>query len=295
MHTPLQTTSSCSVIVYTQNRYDACSSFLTSLNEQAVLPQQLIIVDKSHQPVMHDTLIQQLLYTLEKKKVTLIYQYAGAHAVYSRNQAVAQATGKIIYFFDETIVLDPHYIKNMQTMLLEHSCYAGGMGRICTYGQEYSWLMKTVKHFFCLAYAPAKRVFTLSGSYAYPHILSERACVRILDSSCMAFRRAIFAKHTFLENLHHDPELQALDFSYRMSCYAPLMYHPEACAWYTNEQYRKKEQVQYVSYLFFTYLSRRFSWRTILYYWSLVGWRFVRFACLLHAFCFAPFRVKSNA
>jgi GT2 family glycosyltransferase len=287
-----QVTSSCSVIVYTENRPSICASFLTSLAGQTVLPQQLILVDKSHQSVMQDVAIQQLCTILTSKHIQLIYQYAGTHAVYSRNQAVAQAIGKIIYFFDETVVLDPHYIQQMQTMLLEHSCYAGGMGRICTYGQEYSWLMKTIKAFFCLAYAPAKRVFTISGSYAYPHTLTEIVSVCILDSSCMAFRRAIFAKHTFHESLNHDPELQALDFSYRMSCYAPLVYYPEACAWYTDEKYRKQEKIKYASYLFFTYINRRCSWRTMMHYWSLLGCRFVRGADLMW---FAPFRVKSSA
>lgn len=291
----LQAISSCSVIVYTENRQAACASFLTSLIEQVVLPQQLIIVDKSNQSVLQDATIQKLIQMLECKKITLIYQYAGTHAVYSRNQAVAQATGKIIYFFDETIILDPHYIKNMQTMLLEQSCYAGGMGRICTYEQEYSWLMKAVKRFFCLAYAPAKRVFTVSGSYAYPHTLTQASNVRVLDSSCMAFRRAIFAKHTFHESLNHDQELQALDFSYRMSCYAPLLYYPEASAWYADKQYQKQENIQYASYLFFTYVRRRYSWRTIMHYWSLVGYRLFKYADVLHALRFASSRVKSNA
>lgn len=268
---------SCSLIVRTYNHVEALASFLESVNQQILLPNELIIIDTGSPSVMTHASIVQIYKALEDKNIILIYRHAISDVIYQRKQALTHATGKIIYFFNDTVILDSHYLSVMQTTFKEKSCYAGGMGKVTNKVKEFSWFATLVRRFFLLPYNHQKKLFTSSGLYTNPYALSGLTHVKAVDASCMAFRRAIFVKHRFDELLCDDDDLQAVDFSYRISYYAPLFYNPHAtlqCALDSRRMSKKNEHkftLRRYNYLFFKYIYPGSRWRILTYYWSHIG------------------------
>lgn len=269
---------SCSLIVRTCNHSQALASFLESVNQQIVLPNELIIIDTSNQSSIANASIVQLCKVLEDKKVILIYKHVVSDFICQRKQALAYATGKIIYFFDDTVILDSHYLSAMQTMFKEKNCYAGGMGKVTNKVKQFSRFTTLIRKIFLLPYNHHNNLFTASGLYTHPYALSDVVHVKAVDACCMAFRRAIFVKHAFDRLLCDDIDLQAVDFSYRISYYAPLFYNPYAILHYTPEDPtpmgKKDDQdltLKRYNYLFFKYIYPASRWRILTYYWSHIG------------------------
>src|SRR4029078_6364202 len=106
---------SCSVLICTRNRPDDLNIFLASLKTQKTLPNELVIIDSSDQPLNQMHSFNTQCHELQYCNVAVIYAHTRPGLTYQRNQAVSRATGKILYFFDDDVILDPHYITEMQT------------------------------------------------------------------------------------------------------------------------------------------------------------------------------------
>lgn len=274
----LKRSLSCSVLVCTRNRSTDMYTFLASLMVQTVVPEELVIIDSSDQPLQKSERFNELCHAVQQKNIMVIYAHTRPGLTYQRNQAVTRATGKILYFFDDDVILDPHYLERMQAIFEDNPHYAGGMGNVTNDTYEKPLLDYTIRKFFLLPRLDPRGIFTASGMPMHPYGSPTAAHVQVLGGCNMAYRRAIFARHHFDERLGGYGYLEDVDLSYRVSRYAPLFYNPAAMVQHMHSPVSRDKIeanramfIRNYSYLFFKNMYPHARWRLLLYCWSITG------------------------
>ena len=107
-----------SVIVPTIGRPESLHALLCSLAQQSRLPTEVIIADGSS-----TSAIEELIETHRKGSKTLSLKHVRVtppNAVSQRKAAIEAATGNLLLFLDDDVVLDVDCINNLSTTLLNH-------------------------------------------------------------------------------------------------------------------------------------------------------------------------------
>ena len=113
-----------SVIVPTLNRSDEISLFVDTLLQQTVLPDELVVVDAGEGSTLENKLSTQL----SGSSISLVYARGKAGTSLQRNVAISKASGDILFFFDDDILLEPNYIEEtMHCFSLPYSPPVGGV------------------------------------------------------------------------------------------------------------------------------------------------------------------------
>lgn len=269
---------SCSALVCTRNRPEDIARFLGSLKTQTSLPHELVVVDSSDQPLAQNTHFNELCRQLEQQQVAIVYAHTRPGLTYQRNQAVARATSKVLYFFDDDVILDPDYLATMQSVFEANPHYAGGMGNVTNDSYKKPLIDYSLRKLFLLPRLDDSGTFTASGMPMHPYGAPSPAHVHVLGGCNMAYRRAIFARHHFDERLGGYGYMEDVDLSYRVSRYAPLFYNPCATLKHMNSPLSRDKVeanramfIRNYSYLFFKNIYPHARWRLLLYYWSVIG------------------------
>ena len=119
-----------SVIICTRNRLDCICECLASITAQTILPTELIIVDSSDIPLISQDDFLSIFNEQQFPHTKLIYRHTKAGLTLQRNVGIDLADTDIIYFFDDDVILDCNYIKEMQRIFAGHQKYVGGTGAI---------------------------------------------------------------------------------------------------------------------------------------------------------------------
>src|SRR3990167_4800057 len=175
-----------SIIICTRNRTNDLIACLNSLARQTVLPDELIIVDSSDQPLGQDfvdnlsrtlrqasSLRQRLRRTqqceqeneawVQGSEILIQYHHTKPGLTYQRNIGIDHAHGDIIYFFDDDVILRPDYIERMQEAFDRNPAYKAGMGDIANIDQNPSRKYQFFRKIFLLPRQRASGNFTWSG------------------------------------------------------------------------------------------------------------------------------------
>ena len=217
-----------SVIICTRNRIDCLPDCLVSLASQTSKFDELIIIDSSDLPLIcqepFNSVFNDSLFTTTQ----LMYRHTRPGLTYQRNFGVNMARGDIIYFFDDDVVLEPNYIKEMQRVFAGHPHYGGGMGTITnlpSYKRNFNYLMRG---FFLIQRNYSSGMFTSSGMPTHPYGLATFKDIHVIGGCGFAYRAEIFKKHRFDEHLIRYAYMEDCDLSKRVSKTWRMFFNPYA-------------------------------------------------------------------
>jgi len=117
-----------SIVIPTLNRPKHLKNALHSLLAQTRLPDEVIIVDQSDDSETEILTIKERPIFLTKK-VSLKYVWEERKSLtHARNVGMHAAVGKIIFFLDDDMILDKHYISEILKVYDEHPNAVGVQG-----------------------------------------------------------------------------------------------------------------------------------------------------------------------
>jgi glucosyl-dolichyl phosphate glucuronosyltransferase len=273
----MQTITS-SAIICTRNRLNDLVRMLNSLHQQTSQPDELIIIDSGDKKLINDPSFLALFNEKFFAQTQLIYKHTKPGLTHQRNVGISCAQKDIIYFFDDDVVLDKDYLKQMNFAFLKNPQAAGGMGTITNIPNKNIDIYRFLHSFFLLQKDYASGNFTFSGMPTHVYGTSTFKPVQVLGGCCMAYRRNILKKYQFDEKLYGYAYMEDCDLSRRVSYEAPLFYNPAATLQHFNSpisrdaiQENRAMFIHNYSYLFFKNFYSRNRLKIIPYCWSIVG------------------------
>jgi GT2 family glycosyltransferase len=273
-----------SVVICTKNRLNDLVECLDSLSRQTRMPQELIIVDSSDTPLQQENMFLDHFNAQWFPVSNLKYIHTTPGLTRQRNIGVQHATGEIVYFFDDDVVLEKEYLSSMHDAFEANPAYVGGMGTI-TNIVPLSWRYRLFRAFFFLQRTYSSGMFTLSGMPTHSYGTHDFKNVESLGGCCMAFKKEVLCKHLFDESFTGYAFMEDSDISRRISFSRPLFFNPKArLAHFESPVARDKKfdastmfTFNY-SYLFFKYHYPTNRLKFFAYCWSLIG---LFFECIL--------------
>ncbi len=264
-----------SVIICTRNRPDDIITCLHSLAAQTSPPDELIVVDSSDTPLLRNPFFNQVI---SEFKAGYTYVQSEAGLTLQRNKGIKLATGDIIYFFDDDVVLEPDYLAIMHDTFARNPDYLGGMGTITNMQSKEQWYWRALRTFFFLHRDYASGNFTLSGMSTHAYGTREFKKIEIVGGCCMAFRASALQKHLFDENLTRYAYMEDCDISWRVSRDGPLFYQPAARLEHNNSLLARDKVVdnramfmRNYRYLYFKNVYPKNKVSLLAHWWSLLG------------------------
>jgi GT2 family glycosyltransferase len=267
---------SSTVIVCTRNRVHDLITMLASLKKQTVLPNEIIVIDASNEPVLHNQHFAACWQELHQL-ACLIYHHTTPGLTAQRNKGVTLASGDILYFFDDDVILTPDYLEQMQRAFQRFPAYGGGMGTIAPCSRYKPWV-NILRTLFFLQRDYAAGTFTLSGMPTHPYGTTTAKTVEVLGGCCMAFRSSVFKNYQFDEALTGYGYMEDSDFSYRVSRQWSLFFNPSAVLEHRQSPAsrdsvadNKAMLIANYTYLFFKNCYPRSRLTALAYMWSVIG------------------------
>lgn len=267
-----------SVIICTRNRIDCLPYCLKSLAQQTWNIDELIIIDSSDVPLIcHDKFIE--CFNINNfPNTTLMYRHTLPGLAYQRNFGVDMAHGDIIYFFDDDVILEPHYIKEMQRVFAGHPQYGGGMGTISNlppFQRNFNYIMRVV---FLIQRNYSSGMFTSSGMPTHSYGLLIFKDIQAIGGCGFAYRAEVFIKHRFDEHLKRYSYMEDCDFSKRACQNWKIFFNPYAKLVHNKSPLAREKLLDframftnYYTYLFFKNFYRDRRIRIIPYLWCMCG------------------------
>jgi len=268
-------TKPASVIICTRNRTQDILRCLPSLAAQTYRHFELIIVDSSDIPIIEDGSSVQ---AMNQFKPYFKYLHSAPGLTLQRNKGIDIATGEIIYFFDDDVVLEPNYLAIMQETFAKHATCVGGMGSIINMQLPMPIIWRLFHQLFLLQRDYAAGMFTLSGMPTHAYGNNIFMHVELLGGCCMAFRKSVLNKHRFDETLQRYAYMEDADISWRVSQEGPLFYQPAAGLYHYASPVARDSAVENRAmfmrnyrYLFFKNVYPCNRLHIVAYWWTILG------------------------
>lgn len=267
------------VIICTRNRIADIVKCLESLVLQTALPQEIIVVDSSDQPLHERSEFNNIFNAQRFNGVILKYQHTSPGLTYQRNVGIGLATQDIVHFLDDDVIVASHYLASMRNVFEECPQYAGGMGTVTNIPvpAKFNW-HRILRYIFLLQRDCASGNFTLSGMPTHAYGTKALRDVQVLGGCCMAYRSWVFKKHLFDERLVRYGFMEDCDFSRRISYEYPLFYNPHARLEHhpsvSNRDGIVDNRAMYIRnyrYLFYKNIYPKSRFKRVAYWWSIVG------------------------
>lgn len=274
--------STISVIICTKNRLEDFRRTLVSLTKQNRLPDELIVVDSSD-----GSNIQDYVLTIDAA-FQCRYARAPLGLTRARNVGVQHSRGDLLFFFDDDVDLDVNYIARVEfafhsNLMPDLGAVGGRIVNEVRLAPATPWLYFKRRIFdllqtvFLLSKLGNGR-FRYSGMPTQPHALTQSRFIECLSGGCMAFRREVFEKIRFDENLigyghveDADISKQVLSAGYKIlyEAAAQLEHNPSS---EDRVSSRKQAELTVVNYdRFFRKHWRQSLPRRLAFWWALAG------------------------
>lgn len=199
-----------SAIIPTINRPNDLIMAITSIFDQEILPNELIIVDQS--PNKNSYNLVYKLYKNYKKKIKLKYFHdvTISGLIEAKQKGVEGSNGDVIFFLEDDVVLQSNYFKNAAKLFEENDKVMGCCGVISNLKKRpiYEYMFKLFHRgiFYDPRIDAKKKSKTLSSGFLLPS--------RYLSGGISCYRKEVFEKVKFdVANGFH--MLEDIDFSTR--------------------------------------------------------------------------------
>ncbi|MDD5165801.1 MAG: glycosyltransferase [Candidatus Omnitrophica bacterium] len=275
--------SRVSVLIPTYRRQDNLMHCLDSLSKQSHQPDEILIIDgdDTNQLQIHlrDYLKGALNYKIIKAPKGLTRQ---------RNAGIKEASGEIIIFIDDDVILDKDYIKEIISVFQRFPERIGGVsGSVEVRDISVNPVLRLLMHIYAkifLLYREGNGKFQASG---FATRLKDCCCkeakpAEFLFGCNMAFRKEIFKEFQFDENLYRYMYMEDDDFAYRLSRKYQNYFTPAARVIHLGPSEKRDDFVRAHALIKnFFYLHKKNFPKTIKYelafFWALTGWVFIEF------------------
>jgi glycosyltransferase involved in cell wall biosynthesis len=276
-----------SAIIPTKNRYLDLVSCVQSLLFQTTLPDEIIIVDASDTEGLRKVLMETFT-----NSPAICYIHTSPGLTRQRNTGVAAASGDFLFFFDDDVVLDTHFIEEIVRIFKNDPDkeIGGVFGNIVESfstnepKQQSEWknavLMWGYSLFssvFLLSKVRHDGTFQPSGFPTYPYGSDSIQIVECVPGGLTAYRKEVFSEFRFDEELPGYGYMEDDDFSYRVSreyknVYTPFarVIHNESPAARDRRYESRKMMVMNHYYLFRKNLPQDLLHRAA-FWWSVLG------------------------
>jgi GT2 family glycosyltransferase len=247
------TSKRISIIIPTKDRPDELNRFLTSLDDQTLFPDELVVVDSSIDNLTFEVIQNKKANTAYKIK----YISSSPGGSYQRNIGFRSSIGDLLFFFDDDVVLDSDYIATVvETYKALGKRPIGGVtGKIMNYAASPKGYDKLLKKIFFLSDYGNGRV-KLSG-FPSLRIDDVPSYIDIMSGCNMSLPREVFSKFLFDEILTGYSYMEDVDISCRIRKKYLLFYQPKAKLSHYPNTYKKydskilrKKMTQNHKYLF---------------------------------------------
>ncbi len=264
-----------SIIIPTKDRPQDLENCIASIANQSVLPKEMIVVDASSEDICLANKNNCANIVQNKSKLLHIPSCPGVNI--QRNTGAAMASGEVIMFIDDDVVLEKDYCEKILEVygLYNHTNIGGVSGAMRNYYNS-GLINRAFKKLFFMTRVTLHEGGRFLPSLGYVYVLSPKEIieVQVMQSGFCSYYRDIFNKYKFDKSFDRCTDL---DISYRVSRkyklfqtpYAQLThYHSES----THLNIRKlNERLCINEYnLVNKHLPRKFRYRAA-YYISVVG------------------------
>lgn len=217
-----------SIIIPTKDRTFEICQCIDSILKQSLLPHEIIIVDSSEETYLDSVLEEKIPAIMPLVKLL----HVKASASEARNIGVRHSTGDILFFFDDDVILDRDYIRQVMNVFTndEEGNIGGVMGNIINVRRDLTSIASVMRRlFFWDHFGNGK--FLPSGLPTYVHGHGKAMQTEFLSGCMSAYRRKVIEEFVFDENLGRlsgYTYLEDADLSYRVSRKYTLVYTPLA-------------------------------------------------------------------
>jgi len=267
-----------SIVVPTRNRRDDLHQLLDSILNQTTLPKEVIVVDDSDYEETRE-LIEEIRKHFLLRDISLKYlrgNETNRSISAARNIGAKKSSGDIICFLDDDVILDKDFIK--QTLEVYNTCTdAKGVQGYIANTRLHSVFLNALNK-VCLAFPrdflePNKcRAFPFSYPYPLTRVIECEWLVGLNSS----YKREIFEKFEFDENLKGFSLCEDVDLSYRIRKRFPhsLYMSPRARLVHKNSPVARSPTkdlantlVAYPCYFFYKNVSQTVK-NNLIFYWG---------------------------
>jgi cellulose synthase/poly-beta-1,6-N-acetylglucosamine synthase-like glycosyltransferase len=196
--------------------------------KQSILPDEIIIIDSSENMRL-DFVLKEKIPSIVPLVTLLRIQ---ASLTEARNIGVRRSTGDIVFFFDDDVILDRDYIKQVMSVFTNdrEGKIGGVMGNIINVNRDVTSPFSIMRRlFFWDHFSDGK--FLPSGLPTYIHGYRKTAQTEFLSGCMSAYKRKVLSEFAFDNNLGRLSGycyMEDADMSYRVSRKYTLVYTPLA-------------------------------------------------------------------
>lgn len=203
------------VVIATYRRPGPLRAALESLFRQQRLADETIIIDDS-EDAQSQRVVDEFRHD---SRAGFVYERrTGERGLTSaRNRAIDLASGDVVVFLDDDVVLDSGYLDAIERFYVERPTARGVQGHWGPPSTAASGFARWLSRGFCLFHYedPGGRVLS-SGNATYPLRPRQPLEVEWLSGCNQSYRRGVFDEFRFDEKLTRYGFGEDLDFSYRL-------------------------------------------------------------------------------
>lgn len=207
-----------SIIIPTYNRIDDLKECLSSIFLQIYLPSEIIIVDDSTSEIVEEFINAQKDEWVSKKvELTYIRNIHGKALTKARNIGIDAASGDIICFLDDDVILNDRYIFEIVSYFMQNPNIIGAQGYVTnTYIPKF--YIELCNKFFMLNHLEQNKCRVLKSSHlTYPKECPDKPISCEWLSGCNhAYRKTVFNEFRYDEKLIEYSLKEDADISYRI-------------------------------------------------------------------------------
>ena len=268
-----------SVLIPTKNRPDNLSCMLESLLRQTVQANEVIIVDQSDSFSTRNV-VNAITEKAAGMEVKYIHDQNITGICQARNRAIENASGDIIFFFDDDVILDINYIKNVLIVYANYPDALGIGGVMTNYDQSQINLMTLFQRIFFIGIFNDKRMRIYMNYQRFHKPIKSNK----LTGCAFSFRKEVFNENLFDETIDHFMRGYALgediEFTLRVSKKGQLYIAPSVQLIHNTQRAGRPEKER-VKFFFqevanWTYIYNK-NFRssfpaTVAFVWLVFGW-----------------------
>ena len=218
--------SSISVIIPSKNRPDEVARMLASLRAQPTMPLEVIVIDQS-----------AVRYNLEPfPELVHVHAPELGGLTAARNAGIERARARVLLFFDDDVVLMSDCVSDVAHVFADRPDVIGAQ---CTISNPWDGRPATL-------YDLSARIFEHGFFDPRPKRRGADTVPRLIDGLASAYRRELFDRERFDEQLPGYGLAEDWDFTKRAARYGNLIVIPEARVDHLHSATNRHDPVTYM-------------------------------------------------